>query len=152
MASRLVVFSVAGRRYALPVERVREVVDWKQPRALGAPEPWLLGLIAVRDQLLPVCDLALRLGLEPGPRSLIVVFDAPGGSAGLAVDAVETVVSVEDAQVSPAPSSSGDAVAGIAHVDSDLVVVLDADGLLGPKPPTPARRRRTNRPARRKTG
>ena len=149
VASRFVVFSVAGRRYALPVERVREVVEWKEPRALGAPEPWLLGVIAQRGELLQVCDLALRLGLEPGPRSRIVVFDVSGGRAGLAIDAVETVVSVEDARVSPAPSGSGDVVAGIAHLNSDLVVVLDADSLLGPKPAAPARRRRTNRPRRR---
>lgn len=143
MTRRLVVFVVAGKRYALPVERVREVIEWTPPRALGAAAPWLLGVIALRGTLLQVADLTVRLGSQPGSPRRILVFDAPDGPAGLAVDEVDTVFDVADAAITPAPAESAEAVAEIAVVGSDLVLVLDADAILGPKPPPPPRRRRT---------
>ena len=134
MPIRLVLFTVAGEEYALPVERVREVVRWQEPRSIGEPAPWLLGVVSLRGTLIRVADLALRLGLEPGPREQIVVFDSPEGPAGLAVAAVDTVAVVEDDQLSPSAVANRDVVAQIASIGTRLVVVLDPDGLLEPKP------------------
>jgi purine-binding chemotaxis protein CheW len=145
VVSRFLLFASAGEQYALPIERVREVVGWEEPRSLGAPAPWLLGVIALRGELIQVADLALRLGRPAGERRRIVVFDSPEGPAGLAVDEVDAVADVEDASVQPAPPGSGEAIAGIAARGSELVIVLDADSLLGPKPPPPRRRRASPR-------
>src|SRR5262245_16605128 len=102
---QLVRFSVAGQDYALPIERVREVIRYVEPRSLGEPEPWLRGVIDLRGELLRVCDLAVRLGAGPGAAGKIVVFDSPEGKAGLIVDEVDQVVAVDDAQLSPAPTA-----------------------------------------------
>ena len=102
-------------------------------------------MIALRGELLQIADLALRLGLERSEPRRIVVFEGPAGPAGVAVDEVDEVVEVEDASVEPPPPGSGELVAAIAARGSELVVVLDADALLGPKPQPPRRRRTSPR-------
>lgn len=146
MTIRYLLFDTDGQRYALPIDRVREVIGWEKPRALGATDPWLAGVIALRGQLLQVTDLALRLGLAAGRPGKIVVFDAPEGPAGLAVDEVDAVLDVEEASVQSPPAGAAEVVGGIAAIGSQLVVVLDADALLGPKPPPPPPRRRRTAP------
>jgi len=140
---QLVRFSVAGQDYALPIERVREVIRYVEPRSLGEPEPWLRGVIDLRGELLRVCDLAVRLGAGPGAAGKIVVFDSPEGKAGLIVDEVDQVVAVDDAQLSPAPAARRELVQAIASIGAQLVLVLEPDGLLGEPPPKPKPRRRT---------
>jgi purine-binding chemotaxis protein CheW len=144
---QLVRFSVAGQDYALPIDRVREVIRYVEPRSLGEPEPWLRGVIDLRGELLRVCDLAVRLGMSSGSAGKIVVFDSPDGPAGLVVDEVDQVVAVDDTQLSPAPTARRELVQAIASIGDSLVLVLEPNGLLGERPPEPKPRRRTT-PAR----
>jgi len=144
---QLVRFSVAGQDYALPIDRVREVIRYVEPRSLGEPEPWLRGVIDLRGELLRVCDLAARLGLGSGSAGKIVVFDSPEGPAGLIVDEVDQVIALDDAQLSPAPAARRELVRAIASIGGELVLVLEPDGLLGQPPPKP-KPRRTTTPAR----
>ena len=81
-----------GRRVGIAVEAVIEV---REPDALGAIpslEPALRGVTALRGQLMPVLNLGVLLGGEPGPGAVVVVTDLGGRRVGFEVDDADIVV------------------------------------------------------------
>ena len=105
---QVLVFRVGGDPYALPWIRGR------QPAA----DPWQRGVVAVRDELLRVWDLAVRLGVR----------GADDDAALVVVDAAEPVALAVGAVVGIRDVPAG---REIVETDDGLVVVLDADRLLG---------------------
>ena len=82
---QLVIFSLHGEQYALPITTVQEIIRHTEPRSLASSTPWLKGVINLRGKIIPVCDLAGRLGL-PGhgaetPKT--VVAETPAGTVGV---------------------------------------------------------------------
>lgn len=59
---RVVVFALAGRRFALPAERVVEVARVSTYTPLPCENPAHLGVVSHRDSVIPLLDLARELG------------------------------------------------------------------------------------------
>jgi purine-binding chemotaxis protein CheW len=138
---QLVLFSLVGDDYALPIERVQEVIPYRAPRSIGHPLPWVVGVIDLRGTIMPVCDLATRLAmpLPATDNQKIVVVESRGTIAGLVVDQVNEVATVEPAQLASPPAVAAEFVQSIAALGR-LVIVLDVDGLLkglAPEEPEP---------------
>lgn len=118
---------VGEEHYALPVEHVLEVAE------LGALEPVpgapasVLGVRNLRGQVVPVLDAAALLGVEhrAQPRRIVIV-EAGGRRAGLAVDALTDVAPLPEAT----EPREGRALAGAALVDGTLVGIVDVPALL----------------------
>ena len=69
VASQLVVFSLGDEEYALPITDVQEIIRYAEPRAVASESPWIKGVISLRGKIIPVCDLATRLGLPAESRA-----------------------------------------------------------------------------------
>ena len=97
MTQQLVVFALGHEEYALPIQQVQEIIRYSEPRAVSSAEPWIRGVISLRGKIVPVFDLGLRLGLhaEPGQDQKIVIVETDSGTAGVIVDEVEEVLTVE---------------------------------------------------------
>jgi purine-binding chemotaxis protein CheW len=130
--SQIVIFSLAGEEYALPISHVQEIIRYSQPRPVTTHEPWIRGVISLRGKIVPVCDLAVRLGSTAGdaPSANIVIVETAEGTAGMIVDDVDEVLTIDTDQLEPVPSSGADFLQGIAKVGDRLVVMLDPDRLL----------------------
>ena len=94
--------------FALPMKAVREIVD-AQGRMVpmpGAP-PHVPGMINLRGQMVPVVDMRsfFRLGGESEctPETKIVVLDEGDALVGLRVDAVRSILHVDEASRIPVP-------------------------------------------------
>ena len=127
-----VVFTLGDYEYALPVEQVREVIAYRDPRRVAGNAPWVRGVINLRGSIVPVCDLAARLGRD-GERAMsakIVMVDVPAGAAGLIVDSVREVLTVDAAQLDRVTFTDDAAVTGIAKLGERLVVLVDAPSAL----------------------
>ncbi len=127
-----VVFTLGDDEYALPVEQVREVIAYRDPRRVAGNAPWVRGVINLRGSIVPVCDLAARLGRdgERSPSAKIVIVEVPAGAAGLIVDSVREVLTVDAAQLDRVTFTDDAAVTGIAKLGERLVVLLDAPSAL----------------------
>jgi chemotaxis signal transduction protein len=131
----LLVVELGGGGYAIPIERVREIV---QPRALTriprAPA-WLVGAIALRGEIVEVVDLAQRLRRDrtmPGPASRIVVIHAEDeGVAGLLVDSVTGVLRASEADFVVCGEGDFRAVEEMVRVGEAFFGVVDLDRVLG---------------------
>jgi purine-binding chemotaxis protein CheW len=133
VAMQLVAFSLRDEEYALPITQVQEIIRYTEPRAVASESPWIRGVISLRGKIVPVCDLATRLGLEGegrGCRANIVIVETGTTTAGVIVDEVEEVLTVDADQLDEVPGAGSDAIDAIAKIDDRLVVLLTPDRLL----------------------
>jgi len=128
---QLVIFSLGSEEYALPITRVQEIIRYTEPRSVASQTAWIRGVINLRGKIVPVCDLALRLGLptEREESAKIVIVETQIGTAGVIVDDVEEVLTVESEQLESVPSADADYVEAIAKVGDRLAILLNPDGL-----------------------
>jgi purine-binding chemotaxis protein CheW len=128
---QLVIFTLGDEDYALPISQIKEVIRFTRPRRIAASDPRAAGVITVRDDIVPIGDLGMSLGVSASDEenAKVVITETTAGTAGIVVDAVEQVLTVDAAQID---TSVGDAgfIYGIAKIDGRLVVLLDAGILL----------------------
>lgn len=123
---QLVVFTLGTEQYALPIQQVHEIIRYTEPRSVASRADWVRGVISLRGRIVPVYDLAARLGVpsELTEHSKIVIVEAGSETAGVIVDGVEEVLTVEDEQMQEAPGADTTVIDAIAKVGDRLVVLL----------------------------
>jgi purine-binding chemotaxis protein CheW len=140
LEQQFLTLSLDGDKYAIPVRRVLEVLEYAKLTKLPRAATYLKGLIDLRGHGIPVLDLGLRLGLqETGvntDKAIIVVEIAGEGSvlvAGLIADAVHEVVEIASGSVEPAPKfgtgAAQDFLSGVSRGDGGFILILDVDRL-----------------------
>jgi purine-binding chemotaxis protein CheW len=129
---QLVVFTLGAEQYALPIQQVHEIIRWSEPRSVVSRAHWVRGVISLRGRILPVYDLATRLGLasHSGEHSKIVIVQAGAETAGVIVDEVEEVLTVQADQLEEIPGADTTLIDCVANIDGRLVVLLKATALL----------------------
>jgi chemotaxis signal transduction protein len=137
----LLAFDVGGHACVLGISLVREIVTVPHvTRVPGAPAA-LRGLVNLRGQVVPVVDVAVRLGGWPSRvahGSALLRVDArvagTGTPCALLVDAVLGLVEADAHAISPRPPTgplaSADAVAGFVLAGARTLLLLDLDRLL----------------------
>lgn len=139
--AQYVTLGLGAEVFAVPVEYVREILDYRQPFAIPEGPAYLLGLTDVRGRGTATIDLRAKLGLPtipPGPSTRILVLDIPLEgrllSLGLVADRVIEVVSVGADQIEPAPDIGvawrSDYIAGVVRRDDGFVVLFELARLL----------------------
>jgi purine-binding chemotaxis protein CheW len=128
---QIVVFSLGEEEYALPITQVQEIIRYTEPRAVASEAAWIRGVISLRGKIIPVCDLAARLGLasQGGERANIVIVETETGTAGVIVDDVEEVITVQASQLEAVPAAGAEFIEAIAKIDDRLIVLLDTSGV-----------------------
>ena len=129
-SQQLVVFSLGAEEYALPIGSVHEIIRYTEPRTVVSDAEWIRGVIGLRGKIIPIFDLASRMGLvngsEPGK---IVIVESGTGQVGVVVDEVEEVLTVSSEQLEDVPSATSTAIEAIAKIDDRLVILLNPAGL-----------------------
>ena len=142
--------AVGSELLAVAIEHVREILQVAKLTPLPRTPDFVRGVMNLRGAVVPVIDLAARLGgaaTELGRRSCIVVVntvalpDAQGHPQptpvvmGLLVDAVFDVFDRSAAEIEPTPAL-GTAIApqylsGMTRADGKLIGVLELAQVLG---------------------
>ena len=63
-SQQLVVFSLGAEEYALPIGSVHEIIRFTEPRSVASDAAWIRGVIGLRGKIIPIFDLAARIGLD----------------------------------------------------------------------------------------
>jgi purine-binding chemotaxis protein CheW len=123
---QLVVFTLGTEHYALAIQQVHEIIRYCEPRSVASRADWVRGVISLRGRIVPVYDLAARLGVpsELTEHTKIVIVEAGNETAGVIVDGVEEVLTVEDEQMQEAPGADTTLIDSIAKIGTRLVVLL----------------------------
>jgi purine-binding chemotaxis protein CheW len=130
-SQQLVVFSLGGEHYALPIQQVQEIIRYSDPRSVASPAEWLRGVISLRGRIVPVYDVAARIGAPTGvsEQTKIVIAEIGTETAGVIVDSVEEVLTVTEEQISAAPTADSSLIQAIIRVEERLVALLTLDCL-----------------------
>jgi purine-binding chemotaxis protein CheW len=139
------VFRLAGEHYATPVGEVEEVLEWQEVTVVPRCPDYLLGIINVRGNLIPVLELRRRFGIAEdagassadAERHILVVRMAHGEhrvQMGFVVDAVDGVVDIPRDDLEPPPAIGNrfedSAVEAVARHRERLLLVVNPDAVL----------------------
>jgi len=128
---RYITYDLGDRVYASELLSVKEIVLKEELRSIPGAQSWLLGVMALRGQLLPVVDLGLRLQANPSQGDKILVLDSER-PVGFLVDNVRNIEDVEELKPLPLklPEEVKRFLVGSFLHDSDIVLVLDLKKVL----------------------
>lgn len=132
-STQLVVFSLGDEAYALPIGSVHEIILWTEPRRVASTDPSVCGVISLRGRIIPVFDLATRLGVpSQHPESAkILIVACEDALAGVVVDDVEDVFTVDrDEFAQGGAGVYGTCVEGVAEIEGRLIVLLSQERIV----------------------
>lgn len=140
MADReYVIFTLRETRYAIESSDVREIVSLPELMPIAEAPDYVAGIVNVRGTIVPVIDLAVRIGAAPRPYRVtdtVILFRNAGESFGIIVDGVHEVRAIGADAIEPVPSygapSSGSHrfIAGVVKGDEGMIALLSLDALL----------------------
>lgn len=130
--------SRTGRRetFGINVFKVREVM--RTPEITAAPDmpAAVKGMVSLRGALVPVVDLADFIGIgADSPRDIMIVTEYNGHTQGFLVEAVDTILRLDWAQMRVPPemltANLGGLVTAVTELEGNkLVMMLDVERVL----------------------
>lgn len=134
-------FNIGNEHYGLELSQTREIIEYSGITEVPLMPNFLRGVINLRGDVVPVIDLAVRLGRKPievQKRTCIIVVELQNNEQnhvlGLLADAVSEVIEMDDDNIEDAPSFGAniraDFIQGIAKRDDEFIVLLDANNTL----------------------
>ncbi|HEX3159713.1 MAG TPA: chemotaxis protein CheW [Gemmatimonadaceae bacterium] len=131
----LLLFTLDSHRFALPLDRVREIVHAVEITPLAGAPGVVEGVVDVRGAVVPVLDVRARFRLPARPVRLsdhLVLAEGAGRLVALRVDrAVGTDEVPPEAVTMPGANDPAMAhLAGVVTLDDGMVLVHDLDAFL----------------------
>jgi purine-binding chemotaxis protein CheW len=133
----LIAFRVGRQEFCINVMIVREIRGWTAATALPRAPRYIRGVINLRGAVLPIVDLAVRLGLpstEATARNVIIVVQIANQQIGLLVDSVSDILTTRDNNIQTAPDVSSELVRGFVKgllpVEGRMISLISLDHVL----------------------
>ena len=136
----LIAFRLGSQEFCVDIMSVRDLRGWTPATSLPHAPGYVRGVINLRGSVLPIVDLAVRLGFpasEPTARHVIIVAQVGDQVLGLLVDAVSDILTVTDTEIQPTPDVASDLartfVNGVLAVQGRMLSVIGLENVL-PEP------------------
>lgn len=137
LENKYVLFKLDNEDYGLNIDNVLSIGKFQScTRVPNAPE-YVVGVINLRGEVIPILDLRKKLNLEPKPsdqNSRIIITSSNDIVVGLIVDSSSEVLEINDENIDK-PSATGEKkfneyIKGIGKDDKRLIIILDLEKLL----------------------
>lgn len=132
-----VAFRVGEQEYCVDIMSVREIRGWTPATMLPEAPDFVRGVINLRGSVLPIVDLAARLGLtppEPTARHVIIITHIGQQLVGLLVDAVSDILTVIADNVQPTPDVASEMakafIRGVLAIEGRMISLIELDRVL----------------------
>lgn len=136
MHGQFLIFSVGKEEFGVKIKDVTEIVSIQPVNVLPEVPKYIKGIINLRGKIIPVIDMRLRFKkkqIDYTDRTCIIVIETRQILAGLIVDQVAEVITIEDKNIAPPPdirSNVGNKyISGIGKVGCDIKLLLDCEML-----------------------
>ncbi len=138
VTSQHLTFKLGEEVYSVEVAKIREVLDLTPVTKVPRMPEFMLGVINLRGNVVPVVDMRLKLGMtntENTVDTCIVIvevaFEGDATVLGALVDAVQEVIDLEPDQIDPPPSIgtglNTEFIRGMGKRDDQFIIILDID-------------------------
>ena len=139
---KMVTFSLAGKDYAIDIMKVKEIA--KAGRFTYVPNalPFVLGVLNLRGEIIPIIDLRLFFNIEVPEREYdalenMLIVTVGEQLFGVVVDGIDKVVGIQKSSINPPHPLFGDInikyIQGVVEVNNRLYVLLDIERIFGAK-------------------
>lgn len=132
MEKQLVIFKLENEEFGIDIASVEGIIKLQDITRIPQGPTYMEGITNLRGNVLPVINLALRLGLsaqEKTRESRIVVALTGDVKVGMVVSAVSEVLTIDDGVIEPSPrmvnTIDTEYIVGVAKIDARLVILLD---------------------------
>ncbi len=129
---RFLTFALGNEDFGIEIKYVTEIVGLQPISQLPEVPAFIKGIINLRGRIIPVVDVRIKFKKEPEAytdRTCIIVIDTGEVNAGLIVDNVADVVSIDDANISPPPEMGAGVqnryLLGVGKVGDKVKLILD---------------------------
>jgi len=143
-ASQYLMVQLGAERFGMGLANVREILPYRDLTTVPLVPALIRGVINLRGAVVPVIDLAVRLGRTAGPvteQTCIVIIELEGNEhlprgykMGLVIDAVSQVQELPEADTVPPPEFGThvrlDFVQSMARIGGQFVVLLNLERVL----------------------
>jgi purine-binding chemotaxis protein CheW len=133
----LCTFDVDTLFIGIQISRIQEILRTQPMTPVPLTSSVIMGLMSLRGQILPVINLAERLGVQlrdGGKDGFNVLIRTPDGPVSLLVDRVGDVVEVPEEAFEPAPdtlrSDLRSLIRGAYKLEKRLLLALDAEAAI----------------------
>jgi purine-binding chemotaxis protein CheW len=135
--SELIAFRLGGQEFCVDIMSVRDIRGWTQTTPLPHSPDYVKGVINLRGSVLPVIDLAARLGFratEPTARHVIIVTQVKNQSVGLLVEAVSDILTINASTIQPTPDVASELarlfMKGVLAIEGRMISLISLDSVL----------------------
>lgn len=129
-------FKIGAEYYAANVSYVHNIIEHTEITPVPEMPPYMLGVINLRGQVLPVIDSRLKFGITATDITtntcilvLEVLIENESVFVGALVDAVAEVLEIDDAEIKDTPSIGttikSQFINGIYHNGEDFIMILN---------------------------
>lgn len=137
-SQQYVTFSLGEELFGVEVTKTREILSLTPVTKVPQTPDFLLGVINLRGQVVPVVDMRLKLGLPAGDDTedtcIIVVevdFDGEAIIVGALADAVREVLEIRKDQIEPPPKLGTrlrtEFIKGMGKIGEQFTILLNID-------------------------
>ena len=141
-SQQVLTFVLGSETYGVDILRVQEIRGWSSVTKIPHAPPHVLGVLNLRGSIVPIVDMRMQFNLERAEYTAVTVIivlsvqsRAGRRDFGVVVDGVSDVVTVDQAQVKPAPDLGSRTatvhIRGLMPISDRMVVLLDIDRLIG---------------------
>ena len=134
-------FKLAGEEYGVEILRVQGIQGLQKVTTIPNTPEYILGVINLRGEIVPVVDLRKRFSLESidfSSTTVVIVIrminEGKERTLGIVVDGVSEVYRFEHKNVQEPPEFGGsistEFLKGLASVDEKMVILLEIDHLV----------------------
>jgi purine-binding chemotaxis protein CheW len=131
-------FRLDSETFALDISKVREVLDFTTVTKVPQTPDFMLGVINLRGNVVPVVDMRLKFnmsGTEATVNTCIIIveieLDRETTVLGALADSVQEVLELDPDQIEPPPRIGTrlktQFIKGMGHQGSQFIIILDID-------------------------
>jgi purine-binding chemotaxis protein CheW len=138
MSNLHVICKIADAEYAIPADNVFQMESFNGATAIPGSAPYVEGLVQIRQQIIGVLNMRLKMGLpniDPTLESRVIVLRIGERLVGLLVDSAREVQNIlpEDFKVAPeiVTQKSLGFVKSIVQIKDRIIILLDAAKVIG---------------------
>ena len=108
-----VTFRLGSESFGIALHEVEEIVELPPVTKVPDAPDYVLGVICLRDQVMPLVDLSEILSIQQGDserkRDMVVLLSFGSARIGVVVDEIQEILRVQDGQTLPPPQTLSEA-------------------------------------------
>ena len=136
-SNELIAFRLGEQEFCVDIMSVRDIRGWTKTTPLPHSSEYVKGVINLRGAVLPVVDLAARLGFspaEPSARHVIIITQVGNQTIGLLVDAVSDILTVNSNSIQATPNVASELarsfMKGVIAMEGRMISLIALDSVL----------------------